>query len=121
VIGCIGLASTMGSSVLERIRELGVMHAIGASPKAVRRIVVAEGVFIALASCLLALVPALGLTAALGALLGNTFMNAPLPFRFSVLAGVVWIALVVLGAWLATEAAATRASRLTVREALAYL
>jgi putative ABC transport system permease protein len=121
VIGCIGLASTMGANVLERTREFGVMHAIGARPKTVRRIVVAEGVFIALASCLLAVIPALGLTAAIGALLGNTFMDAPLPFRISILAAAIWAVLVVLGAMLATDAAATRASRLTVREALAYL
>jgi putative ABC transport system permease protein len=57
----------------------------------------------------------------MGALLGNLFFNAPLPFRVSLLAAVIWTALVVLGAMLATEAAATRASRLTVREALAYL
>jgi len=48
-------------------------------------------------------------------------MYAPLPFRVSILAAGIWIALVTLGAVLATEAAATRASRLTVREALAYL
>jgi putative ABC transport system permease protein len=121
IIGCIGLASTMGANVLERIREFGVMHAIGARPKAVRRIVVAEGVFIALASCLLAIIPALGLTAAMGAMLGNLFFSAPLPFRFSFLAAGIWTVLVVLGAMLATDAAATRASRLTVRQALAYL
>jgi len=33
----------------------------------------------------------------------------------------LWLALVILGGALATDAAATRASRLTVREALAYL
>jgi putative ABC transport system permease protein len=121
LIGCTGLASTMSANVLERTREFGVLHAIGARPKAVRRIVVAEGIFIALASCLLAALPALGLTAAMDALLGNLFFNAPLPFRLSLLAAVIWTALVVLGAMLATEAAAARAARLTVREALAYL
>jgi putative ABC transport system permease protein len=121
LIGCIGLASTMSANVLERTREFGVMHAIGARPRTVRRIVVAEGVFIALASCLLAAVPALGLTAAIDALLGNLFFSTPLPFRFSFLSAGIWTALVVLGAVLATEAAASRASRLTVREALAYL
>jgi putative ABC transport system permease protein len=121
VIGCIGLASTMSANVLERTREFGVMHAIGARPETVRRIVVAEGVFTALASCLLAVIPALGLTALIGAVLGNTFMYAPLPFRISILAAGIWIALVSLGAVLATEAAATRAARLTVREALAYV
>ena len=121
VVGAIGLASTMSANVLERTREFGVMHAIGARPKTVRRIVIAEGVFLALASLLVAVIPALGLTAVMGAGLGSLFMDAPLPFRVSILAAAIWTVLVILGAMLATEAAATRASRLTVREALAYL
>jgi putative ABC transport system permease protein len=121
VVGGIGLASTMSTNILDRTREFGVMHAIGARPRAVRRIVVAEGVFLALASCLVAVIPALALTAILGAGLGNLFFSAPLPFRVSVLAVGIWAILVILGAILATDAAATRASRLTVREALAYL
>ena len=121
VVGGIGLASTMSANILDRTREFGVMHAIGAPPKAVRRIVTAEGIFLALTSCLVAVLPALALTAVLGAGLGNLFMDAPLPFRISILAVGIWLVLVILGATLATEAAATRASRLTVREALAYL
>ncbi|MGH8983090.1 MAG: FtsX-like permease family protein [Acidimicrobiia bacterium] len=121
LVGAIGLASTMGANVLERTREFGVMHAIGARPAAVRRIVVAEGVFVALASLLLAIIPTLGLTAAMATLVGNTFMSAPLPFQISILGAAIWTALVILGAVLATDAAATRASHLTVREALAYL
>jgi putative ABC transport system permease protein len=121
VVGCIGLGSTMSANILERTREFGVMHAIGARPQSVRRIVVAEGVFMALASCVVAVIPALGLTALVGAGLGNLFMYAPLPFRVSLLASGIWVAVVILGAVLATDAAATRASRLTVREALAYL
>jgi putative ABC transport system permease protein len=121
VVGGIGLASTMSTNILDRTREFGVMHAIGAHPKMVRRIVVAEGLFLALASCLVAVLPALGLTAILGAGLGNLFFSAPLPFSVSLLAVGIWVVLVVLGAALATDAAATRASRITVREALAYL
>jgi putative ABC transport system permease protein len=121
VVGVIGLASTMSTNVLDRTREFGVMHAIGARPRAVRRIVTAEGVLLALTSCLVAVLPALGLTKVLGDGLGNLFMNAPLPFRVSLPAAGIWIALVILGAALATDAAATRASRITVREALTYL
>jgi putative ABC transport system permease protein len=121
VVGVIGLASTMSANILDRTREFGVMHAIGARPKAVRRIVAAEGVFLATTSCLVAVIPTLALTAVLGSGLGNLFFSAPLPFRISTLAACIWIALVILGAVLATDAAATRASRLTVREALAYL
>jgi putative ABC transport system permease protein len=121
VVGAIGLASTMSANILDRTREFGVMHAIGALPKAVRRIVVAEGIFLALISCLVAIVPALLLTAVLGAGLGNLFMDAPLPYRVSILAVGIWVAFALLGGILATDAAATRASRITVREALAYL
>jgi putative ABC transport system permease protein len=121
VVGVISLAATMSANILDRTREFGVMHAIGARPKAVRRIVVAEGVFLAITSCLAAAIPALALTAVLGAGLGNLFFSAPLPYRISLLAAGIWLALVILGAVLATEAAATSASRLTVREALAYL
>lgn len=121
VVGVIGLASTMSTNVLDRTREFGVMHAIGARPRAVRRIVIAEGIFLAITSCLAAVIPTLVLTAILGAGLGNLFFSAPLPYRISMVAAGLWTALVVLGAALATEAAATRASRLTVREALAYL
>ncbi|WP_203907523.1 ABC transporter permease [Rhizocola hellebori] len=121
VVGVIGLASTMSANVLDRIREFGVMHAIGARPKAVRRIVVAEGVFLAIISCLLAIGPALALTSILGAGLGNLFFAAPLPYRVSLPAAAIWLGLAVLGTMLATEAAAARAARLTVREALTYL
>jgi putative ABC transport system permease protein len=121
VVGGIGLASTMSANILDRTREFGVMHAIGARPKAVRRIVVAEGIFLAITSCLVAIIPALGLTAVLGAGLGNLFFSAPLPFRVSLLAVGIWLVLAVLGGALATDAAASRASRITVREALTYL
>jgi putative ABC transport system permease protein len=119
--GGIGLASTMSANVLDRTREFGVMHAIGAQPKAVRGVVVMEGMFIGLTSCVVAVLPALGLTAVLGAGLGNLFMDAALPYRISLPAVGIWLALAVLGSALATNAAATRASRITVREALAYL
>jgi putative ABC transport system permease protein len=97
------------------------MYAIGARPRTVRRIVIAEGIFLAFTSCLVAAIPTIVLTKILGAGLGNLFMNAPLPFRISTIATGIWIALVLLGATLATDAAANRASRITVREALAYL
>ncbi len=67
------------------------------------------------------MIPTLGLTAVLGAGLGNLFFSAQLPYRISIPAIVIWTVIALLGSVLATEAAAARASRLTVREALAYL
>ena len=121
VVGLVGLSSMMSTSVIERTREFGVMNAIGAPTSTVRRLVVLEGVFIALASCVVAAIPALLLTIAIGTGLGNLFFSAPLPFQVSVQAIIIWVAIVVGGAILATLTPAFRASKLTVREALTYL
>jgi putative ABC transport system permease protein len=94
------------------------MSAIGASAATVRRLVVLEGIFIAVVSCVIAAIPALFLTAII---IGNLSLPVSLPFQISVPGVVIWVVVVVLGASLATLAPAYRASRLTVREALAYL
>ena len=117
VVGFAGLTSTMSTNVLERTREFGVMSAIGAPASTVRRLVVLEGIFIAVVSCVIAAIPALLLTAVMISYLP---MPVNLPFQISILGVVIWVVVVVLGAALATLAPASRASRLTVREALAY-
>jgi putative ABC transport system permease protein len=106
---------------MERTREFGVMRAIGARPATVRGIVVGEGVFIAVVSCMVAVIPALVLTAAMAMGFGRQFLNGTLPFQISATAVVIWILSAIAGAVLATWAPAARASRLTVREALTYL
>ncbi len=121
VVGLVGLGSMMSTNVIERTREFGIMNAIGAPASTVRRLVVLEGIFIAVASCMVAVVPALALTSAMGTGLGNLFFGAPVPFQVSVPGIVIWVVIVILGAVLATLLPAYRASRLTVREALAYL
>jgi putative ABC transport system permease protein len=121
IVGLIGLGSTMSTNVIERTREFGVMKAIGASDPTIRRLVVFEGVFIAVISCVVAVIPAIALTWAMGAGLGNLFLGTPIPLEVSTPGIVTWILVVIIGAALATLAPATQAARLTVREALAYL
>lgn len=117
VVGFAGLTSTMSTNVLERTREFGVMRALGAPSSTVRRLVVLEGIFMAVLSCVIAAGPALLLTAVMT---GNLPMPVDLPFRMSGPAILIWVTVVVLGAALATREPAARASRLTVREALDY-
>ncbi|RPJ18648.1 MAG: ABC transporter permease, partial [Chloroflexi bacterium] len=118
VVGFAGLTSTMSTNVMERTHEFGVMSAIGASASRVRRLVVLEGIFIAVLSCFIAAVPAPLLTALM---INNLPMPVILPLQMSVPAILIWVVVVILGAALATLAPAAQASRLTVREALAYL
>ncbi len=46
-VGGLGLTTTMSINMMERVREVGVLRAIGASNASVRRIVLAEGLAIA--------------------------------------------------------------------------
>ena len=50
VVGVLGLMSAMGTSVIERTREFGVMRAIGGRSGTVMRNVISEGVFIGMMS-----------------------------------------------------------------------
>ena len=48
----LALAKTLGMNVLERIREIGLLRAIGSTKKQVRRIVLAESLMLACAGAL---------------------------------------------------------------------
>ncbi len=119
-VGGMGLAGTMGLNVLERVREIGVMRAIGASNWAVQRIILSEGIVIGLMSWILATILALPLSIALSNGVGIAFGGEPLEFNFSVLGTFLWLALAVLIGSISSYLPARRASRLSVREVLDY-
>lgn len=121
VVGLIGLNSMMSTGVVERTREFGVMKSIGASASSIMRLVIFEGIFMALISFMIAILPALVLTSAIGSGLGNMFFNSPIPFTVLWPTFVVWAAILTIGTTLATLAPAYRAAKITIREALAYL
>jgi putative ABC transport system permease protein len=120
LVGVLGLAAAMSTGVVERTRELGVMQAVGASPSLVLRVILAEGVFIGLLSSVLAVALALPLTVLVGGILGRLAFRVPLPLAVAPGAVFSWLAIVVAGSALATAVPAWHASRMTVREALAF-
>jgi putative ABC transport system permease protein len=119
LIGGLGLASMMTVNVLERTREIGVMKAVGATPATVLKIVVGEGLFTAGLSWLLAMAVALPLIALIG-LSGTVMFGTALPFIVSAMGAGIWLAVVFVIALIASAVPAWSASRLAVREALAY-
>ena len=119
-VGALGLMGTMSTNVLERTREIGVMRAVGASDWSVQQIVIVEGVFIGWISWLLGAALAWPVGALLANTVGVVLFQTGLPYTFSGGGVMLWFAIVtVLGA-LASFLPAWSASRLTVREVLAY-
>ncbi len=120
LIGVLGLASTMSMNVIERTRELGVMRAIGAAPGTIMRIIISEGVFIGGLSWLFAVMISVPLSLLVGRVVGMLSFKVPLALTISPAAVILWLAVVLLISAIAGVYPAFRASRLTVREALAY-
>jgi len=120
VVGALGLAGTMSMNVLERTREIGVMRAIGAGSPAIRGIVVGEGAVIGWLAWLIGGLLAAPVSAGLSHAVGLAFLRQPLPFVYSWSGLLLWFGAITLLSAAASFAPAWRASRLTVREVLAY-
>jgi len=120
VIGILGLASTMTMNVIERTRELGIMRAIGATPKLILKIIVTEGVAIGLMSWVLAILLSLPLSILIGSIVGDMSFKTPLALTVSPFAILFWFLMVIALSALATLLPARRAAKRPVHEALAY-
>jgi putative ABC transport system permease protein len=118
-VGVFGLASSMSIAITERTRELGVMQAIGATPRMVRHIVLTEGLLIGLAGALAAVLIGIPAAAGLGRVLEQLSFG-PLPLTVSAPGTIGWILLATAAAALATWGAARRAGRMSIRETLSY-
>jgi len=121
VVGALGLASSMGTSVIERTREFGVMRAIGAKSRVILRNIISEGVFIGLVSWVISLPLSIPLSLGIGYMIGMMSFRSPLPLVISPVGLVVWVTLIIVGSIVASTYPAQQASRLTVRETLAYV
>ena len=120
LVGVLGLSSAVGTRVLARTRELGVMRALGASDGCIRHSVLLEGVFIALLSVVVAAVLSVPLTAGLVSVVGPATLGTPGANAVSAVAVPLWLAVVLAAGAAASVAPARRALRITVREALIY-
>ncbi|MEX2104257.1 MAG: FtsX-like permease family protein [Bacilli bacterium] len=121
IVGVLGLMSSMGTNVVERTREFGIMRTIGGRSGTVMRNIVSEGIFIGLMSWAIAIVISLPVSSSVGKLIGNLAFRSPLPLVLSPMAILIWLVIIVLGSITASVYPAWKASRLTIRETLDYL
>jgi putative ABC transport system permease protein len=119
-VGSIGLMTTMTINVVERRREIGVMRAVGATSPTIARIFVGEGALLGMLSCLLAIPLSYPAARVISDAVGYPFMGAPLDFRYSVGGCAAWLVAVIVLSVLASLWPALQATRISVREALAY-
>jgi putative ABC transport system permease protein len=120
IVGSIGLTGTMSLNVLERVREIGVMRAIGASNRAVMGLVIIEGMIIGLLSWLFGTLLAFPISTLLTNAVNLSLFGAFSQFTFTPTGVVVWLAVVLSLSMLASVMPARNAARLTIREVLSY-
>ena len=120
IVGGIGLAGTMSLNVLERIREVGILRAIGAGHGAMLQVVIVEGVLIGLLSAVIGVLLAYPLGQVIGQLVGKATMNVTLTYVVSMSGVLMWLGLVIAISAVASYAPAQQAANLSVRQVLAY-
>jgi putative ABC transport system permease protein len=120
LVGGLGLMGTMSINVLERTREIGVLRAIGASNRSVALVFIREGIVIGLMSWLMGAILAAPMSQGLNQALGQAVMGVPLTYSYSMPGLWLWLVVVIILSILASFIPARNASRLTVREVLAY-
>jgi putative ABC transport system permease protein len=120
VVGGLGLMGTMSINVIERTREIGVMRAIGSSKGGILVVFMTEGVGIGLMSCLFSIPVSFPITSIVASSIGILATGTPWTGSFTPTGMFIWIVLVIVLSLLANYFPARSASRLTVREVLAY-
>lgn len=121
LVGAIGLTSTLTINVVQRTREIGVMSAIGATPRTIAGQIWGEAIVIGLLSWLVATVLTMPVTWILQTVTGRMFFRIPLDFTLAGGALGLWLGLVVVLSSISSFYPAWRAARLTVREAMAHV
>ncbi len=121
-VSSMGMGSAMGINVMERTREIGVLRAIGATPKMVVRLFVVEGFIVTSASVLVGLALALPMSVVAAAFFGELILgeDTPLDFAFSQTGFFITLFITLMFGYIASRTPANKATQITVREAVSY-
>lgn len=120
LVGGVGLSGILSLSVLERRREIGVMRAIGASNWQVIRLFVGEGVLLGLLSWLIAFPLSIPFAYLFATQALSFALNQQLVYQFTPAGAILWLVIISVLAMIASALPARGASKISVRESLAY-
>lgn len=114
----LGLANALGINVIERTREIGMLRAVGARRRQVRRMIVAESLLLSLMGIALGIISGILLSFVMTGVLEFAGLN--IPYSFPAVGVLTAIAAGLLCGILAALIPARRASDLQIVAALAY-
>ncbi len=114
----LGLANAMGINVIERTREIGMLRAVGARRRQVRRMIIAESLLLSLMGISLGIVSGIFLSMLMTGVL--EFAGLVIPYSFPAVGVLTAIAVGLLAGVVAAMIPARRASDLQIVAALAY-
>jgi putative ABC transport system permease protein len=118
-VGGIALSGALSLSVMERRTEIGVMRAIGASSSSIFRLFIGEGLILGWLSWLIALPLSLPAGRLMASVLGQTF-QLDIIYHYTPVGAVLWFIIITILSILASWLPARSATRISVRESLAY-
>ena len=120
IVGSIGLAGTMSINVMERTREIGIMRAIGSSNGILMVMVMIEGYLIGMISWVIGSLLAFPISNLMSNAISVALFDASTTITYTPTGFAIWFVVVSLLSIGASVLPARRASRLTIREVLAY-
>jgi putative ABC transport system permease protein len=118
LVGVLGLANTLTTSVLERRREIGILRSMGASSAQVGLVFWTEGIALGLIAWLIAVIIGIPGALAFVALIGSALLH--LDFTFNPFSDVLMLLVVLLIVTVASLGPALSASRARLAEILRY-
>jgi putative ABC transport system permease protein len=119
VVGSIALSGALSLSVMERRREIGVMRAIGASAWSIFRLFIGEGLILGWLSWLIALPLSIPAGQLMVKALGAAF-QLEIVYQYTPRGAIMWLAIITVLSIFASWLPAFGATRISVRESLAY-
>ncbi|OFY51012.1 MAG: hypothetical protein A2W85_05245 [Bacteroidetes bacterium GWF2_41_31] len=123
LVSAVGMASATGINISERTREIGIMRAIGATPKKIYSLFTAEGMIISMGSVLLGLLLAIPLSSVAAVFFGRLMLGDQAILQYAFSQTGFWITLIVTVSfgWIASRMPAKNAvTKISTREALTY-
>jgi putative ABC transport system permease protein len=119
IVGSVGLSGTLSINVIERIKEIGVMRAVGASSGDIALIFIGEGLLLGVISWVFA-VPISVITAKYFVAALGKLIDVSVRYFYSITGILIWLLIIIVLSLLASWLPAMHATRISVARSLAY-